>query len=204
MGEVLVKLLKGLWWCLDRIGVICSVFGFSVFSVTKFLSMRFGKKKVQKQNTQKDDVMRGRLIDTVEENTRLSEKDSRFDPFIIIEILALIVTTIGVLIAYLQYKDSHVSQSEYKIYLSSEYTTLKVTAATDITATLNFDANSVSLSAYLDSVADGDTLLMTRNNETEWHKKVYFEHLGTYEVIATAVTPDGETVEASLEIKVIP
>ena len=124
-------------------------------------------------------------IDAVVENTKATEKPSKLS--IVIEIIALIVTIIGVLIAYLQYKNSHVSHSEYKIYLSSEYTILKANATTDITATLNFETNSISLNAYLNSIADGDTLLMTRNNETEWHKNVYFEHTGTYEVIATSI-----------------
>ena len=51
---------------------------------------------------------------------------------------------------------------------------------------------------------DGDTLSMIRNNETEWHKKVYFEHTGTYEIIATAIAPDGRTIENSIKIEVIP
>lgn len=159
-------------------------------------------KSVQSISKNAEKIAEG--IDTIANDAKSPEKTFLAWLAAVVTILGVIIATISVLIDYSQYKDSHVSQSEYKIYLSSEYTTLKVTAATDITATLNFDANSVSLSAYLDSVADGDTLLMTRNNETEWHKKVYFEHLGTYEVIATAVTPDGETVEASLEIKVIP
>ncbi len=156
-------------------------------------------KSVQSISKNAEKIAEG--IDIIANDAKSPEKTFLARLAIVVAILTLIVTAIGVLN---DNKDSPVSQSEYKIYLSSEYTTLKVTAATDITAALNFDANSVSLSAYLDSVADGDTLLMTRNNETEWHKKVYFEHLGTYEVIATAVTPDGETVEASLGIKVIP
>lgn len=123
---------------------------------------------------------------------------------IIIATITLIVTVISTYVAYMQYKDSHISTSEYKIYLSSEYTALKVNSVTDLTATLNFDTDSISICAYLNSVIDGDTLLMIRNNETEWHKKVYFEHTGTYEVIARAMAPNGETIEATLEIEVIP
>lgn len=108
-------------------------------------------------------------------------------------------------IAYLQYRESHVaSPEEYTIYLSSEYTKLKVGVETDLMATLNFDTNAVTISAYLDSIMDGDPLLMIRNNETEWHKKVYFEHTGTYEIIATAIAPNGEAIENSIKIEVIP
>ena len=107
-------------------------------------------------------------------------------------------------IAYLQYKESHVASSEYAIYLSSEYTKLKVHVETDLTATLNFDTNAVTISAYLDSVMDGDTLSMIRNNETAWHKRVYFEHTGTYEIIATSIAPNGKTIENTIKIEVIP
>lgn len=104
----------------------------------------------------------------------------------------------------MEYRDAHVSPFEYNVYLSSEYTKLKVNAETDLKATLNFDTDSISISAYLNSVIDGDTLFMTRNNETEWHKKVRFEHIGTYEVIATAVAPNGDIIENFIDIEVIP
>ena len=144
-------------------------------------------------------------IDSVEQKNTKDHKEPKESKLtIIIAIVTLVVTAIGVYIAYLQYKDSHVASSEYMIYLGSEYTTLRVKAETDLIATLNFDTDSVSISAFLNSVIDGESLLMIRNNETEWHKKVYFEHTGTYEVIASAVAPNGETVEASIAIKVIP
>lgn len=145
-----------------------------------------------------------KTVDNVERNTKDIAKSTKSKLTIIIAIVTLIVTTLGVYIAYLQYKESHVASSEYTIYLSSEYTKLKVSVETDLTATLNFDTNTVTISAYLDSVMDGDTLSMTRNNETEWHKKVYFEHTGTYEIIATAITPNGKTIENTIEIEVIP
>ena len=143
-------------------------------------------------------------LSNVEHSTNIIAKSNTSKLPIIIAVITLIVTAIGVYIAYLQYNDSHVASSEYEIYLSSEYTKLKVNAETDLTATLNFDTNSISISAYLNSVIDGDTLLMTRKNETEWHKKVCFEHIGIYEVIATAIAPDGDTIEKSIEIEVIP
>lgn len=156
------------------------------------------------QNIAKNtEEMTERLGDVAQSTKAIAERDKSKLP-IIIALITLIVTAIGVYIAYLQYKDSHIASSEYEIYLSSEYTTLKMNAITDLTATLNFDTESISISAYLNSVIDGDTLSMIRNNETEWHKKVYFEHTGTYEVIATAIAPNGKTVEKSIKIKVIP
>ena len=143
-------------------------------------------------------------LDHVEHNTKVIAKSNKSKLPIIIAIITLIVTTLGVYIAYLQYKESHVTSPEYKIFLSSEYTKLKVNVETDLTATLNFDTNAVTISAYLDSVMDGDTLSMIRNNETEWHKKVYFEHTGTYEVIATSIAPNGKTIEQSIKIEIIP
>lgn len=73
-----------------------------------------------------------------------------------------------------------------------------------MTTTLNFDTNAVIISAYLDSVMASDTLSIIRNNETEWHKKGYFEHIGTYEIIATSITPNRKTIEKSIKIVVIP
>lgn len=143
-------------------------------------------------------------LDNVERNTEVIAKSNKSKLPIIIGIITLIVTTLGVYIAYLQYKESHVASPEYTIYLSSEYTKLKVNVETDLTATLNFDTNTVTISAYLDSVIDGDTLSMIRNNETEWHKKVYFEHTGTYEIIATTIAPNGKAIENSIKIDVIP
>ena len=145
-----------------------------------------------------------KTLGNVERNTKVIAKSNNSRLPIIIAIVTLIVTTLGVYIAYLQYKESHVASPEYTIYLSSEYTKLKVKAKTDLTATLNFDTNAVTISAYLNSVIDGDILLMIRNNETEWHKKVYFEHIGTYEIIATSIAPNGKTIENSIKIEVIP
>lgn len=145
-----------------------------------------------------------KTLDNIEHNTKVIAKSNKSKLPIIIAIVTLIVTTLGVYIAYLQYKESHVASSEYTIFLSSEYSKLKVHAQTDLTATLNFDTSAVTISAYLDSVIDGDTLSMIRNNETEWHKMVYFEHTGTYEIIATSIAPNGETIENSLKIEVIP
>lgn len=93
---------------------------------------------------------------------------------------------------------------QYEIYLSSEYYKLVVNADTDILATLNFNASSVSLAAYLNSDIDGDILEMNQKKETEWHKKVCFKHTGVYKVVATAIAPNGEIIEGYVEIEVIP
>lgn len=143
-------------------------------------------------------------VTNIEQSTKAIERGINPKSSTILSIIAIIITAIGVCIAYLEYRESHVAPSEYNIYLSSEYTKLKVNAETDLTATLNFDTDLISISAYLNSILDGDTLLMTRNNETEWHKKVRFKHIGTYEVIATAIAPNGQTIETSLKIEVIP
>ena len=132
---------------------------------------------VSNQSIAKSTVKIAETLDNVERNTEVIAKSTKSKLSIIIAIIALIISALGVYIAYLQYKESHVSSLEYTIYLSSEYTKLKVRAETDLTATLNFDTNAVTISAYLDSVMDGDTLSMIRNNETEWHKKVFLNTL---------------------------
>ena len=145
-----------------------------------------------------------RKLDNIEHDTKVIAKNSKSKLAITITIIALIVSSIGVFITYLQYKESHITSSQYEIYLSCEFTKIKVYAENELTATLNFDTDSISISAYLNSVLDGDILTMVQKTKTEWYKKVYFEHIGTYEVIATAIAPNGETIEKSIIIEVVP
>lgn len=103
----------------------------------------------------------------------------------------------------MQYKEFHFTPSEYTFYLSSKYTKLKVKFKTDLTA-LNFGTNAVTISTYLDSIMDSDTVSMIHNNETEWPKKVYIKHTCNYEIIATSIAPKGKTIENPIKIKVNP
>ena len=68
---------------------------------------------------------------------------------------------------------------------------------------LNFDTDAISITGYLDSVKDGDTLNMIRKNETEWHIKVVFKSSGVYKVVATATAPNGDVIEGFIEIEVV-
>lgn len=120
---------------------------------------------------------------------------------IILTVIGLVISAIGVFMD--SNKRSINDPLQYKIYLSSEYTKLKSYAETDVIAALNFDTSSVNITAYLDSVKSGDSLEMTQKNETEWHKKVFFEESGIYKVIATATAPNGDIIENSVEIEVI-
>ncbi len=72
-----------------------------------------------------------------------------------------------------------------------------------MTATLNFEHDEVSITAYLAS-GKVDTLIMNRKNPTEWGKKVVFNETGIHKIVATAVAPDGRTIEGITEIEVIP
>lgn len=90
----------------------------------------------------------------------------------------------------------------YEIYLYPEYTSFSVGFHNDITATLNFDTESVIITAYLNSVKNGDTVIMKQKNATEWQTKVEFTEPGIFEVIATATAPNGTTVEGSVEVEV--
>lgn len=90
----------------------------------------------------------------------------------------------------------------YEIYLYPEYRSFSVGFHNDMTATLNFDTESVSITAYLNSEKNGDTVIMQQKNATEWQAKVVFTEPGIFEVIATATAPDGTTVEGSVEVEV--
>lgn len=88
-----------------------------------------------------------------------------------------------------------------EIYLYSNYKTVMVGQNVDLTSTMNFKAESVYVTAYLESGRQ-DTLEMNQNNKNEWSKKVYFEEKGTHEIIVTATTSDGKQFEDSIKIKV--
>ena len=72
-----------------------------------------------------------------------------------------------------------------------------------MTATLNFEADEVSITAYLAS-GKVDTLTMNRKNLTEWGKKVVFNETGIHKIVAAALAPDGRIIEGVTEIEVIP
>lgn len=94
-------------------------------------------------------------------------------------------------------------ESEYKIYLYPEYSTFEITTKVDMTASLNFEADSVSITAHLASGGE-DTVLLERKNATEWQKKVEFTETGVHEVVVSATAPNGEVIENSIEVEVIP
>lgn len=141
--------------------------------------------------------------DETNKNTAELVKSSKSKLTVIISIIALVFTISGVSIWGIIEKISEASP-QYELYLSSEYTKLKVKAETDITATLNFDTDSISITAYLNSIKNGDTLEMLQEDSTKWHKKVFFEETGIYKVVATATAPNGDIIEKSIEIEVIP
>lgn len=141
--------------------------------------------------------------DETNRNTAELAKNSKSKLPIIISFIALIVTISGVSVWGIIEKLAE-KAPQYELYLSSEYTKLNVKAETDIIATLNFNASSISITAYLNSIKNGDTLEMIQENGTKWHKKVTFTETGIYRVVATAIAPNGDIVEESIEIEVIP
>lgn len=122
----------------------------------------------------------------------------------VVTLIAALVTIGGFTLKDLMQKFIGNPPRQYEIYLSSEYSKIEANVNTDILATLNFDTETVSIAAYLDSVIDGDILKMEQKNETEWHKKVRFEHTGIYKVVATATAPNGDIIEGYIEIEVVP
>lgn len=152
-----------------------------------------------------------RLAENSDKTKEIMENDKNHKPKLgmivtIVTLLAALVTiggfTIKDLIVNISEKTKEPMQ-QYKIYLSSEYTKLKVSSETDITAVLNFDTDAISITGYLNSVKDGDTLDMIRKNDTEWHKKVVFQNEGVYKVVATATAPNGDVIEGFIEIEVV-
>ena len=99
--------------------------------------------------------------------------------------------------------ESAVKEPEYEIYLYSEYSKVKVGVETEMTATLNFEADEVTITAFFES-GGKETMQLNRKSTMEWQKKVYFDKLGVHEIIVTATAPNGEIVENSIEIEVIP
>lgn len=94
-------------------------------------------------------------------------------------------------------------ESAHTIYLYSEYNPVELYVETEITATLNFETDAVAITAYLAS-GEESTLPLERKNVTEWQKKVKFTETGVHKVVVTAETSDGETIENSIEVEVIP
>ena len=72
-----------------------------------------------------------------------------------------------------------------------------------MTATLNFETDEVTITAYLAS-GKVDALTMDRKNSTEWGKKVIFNETGIHKIVATATAPNGCVIEGTTEIEVIP
>ncbi|MBD5532817.1 MAG: hypothetical protein HDQ98_11600 [Lachnospiraceae bacterium] len=95
------------------------------------------------------------------------------------------------------------SEPEYKIYLYSEYSKFNIDMEVDMTASLNFEADAVSITAHLASGGE-DTVQLDRKNATEWQKKVEFTETGIHEVVVTATAPNGEVIENSIEVEVTP
>lgn len=94
-------------------------------------------------------------------------------------------------------------ESAHTIYLYSEYNPVELYVETEITATLNFETDAVAITAFLAS-GEESTLPLERKNATEWQKKVQFTETGVHKVVVTAETSDGETIENSIEVEVIP
>lgn len=118
--------------------------------------------------------------------------------------IPLILTALGVLIAILEFiRGCGITAPQYEIYLYSEYSKVTLYQETNMTATLNFEADSVSITANLAS-GNTDTLEMSRKNSNEWEKKVIFNETGVHEIVVTAITPNGDVLENSIEVEVVP
>lgn len=90
----------------------------------------------------------------------------------------------------------------YTIFLYSEYSKITIYQETNMTVTLNFDADSVSITANLAS-GKSDKLMMHRKDAMTWEEKVVFDETGTHEIVAKAISRDGDVVEDKITVEVI-
>lgn len=100
-------------------------------------------------------------------------------------------------------RETAAKETEYTMYLYSEYNPVELYVETEMTATLDFETDAVSITAYLAS-GEENTLPLERKNATEWQKKVKFTETGVHKVVVTAKAPNGEVIENSIEVEVIP
>lgn len=94
-------------------------------------------------------------------------------------------------------------EPEYKIYLYSEHRTIDIGTNVEMTATLNFKTDAVTITAYLESGGE-ESLSLYEKNATEWQNDVFFDKLGVHKIVVTATAPNGEVIENSIEVEVIP
>ncbi len=94
-------------------------------------------------------------------------------------------------------------ESEYTIYLYSEHRTIDIGTNVEMTATLNFKTDAVTITAYFESGGE-ESLSLYEKNATEWQNDVYFDKLGVHKIVVTATAPNGEVIENSIEVEVIP
>lgn len=135
---------------------------------------------------------------------------------VVIAVIALLVAFSGVSVigVYDRWKskmqseveianDESETEPEYKIYLYPEYSTFNRGMKIDMTASLNFETDAVSITAHLASGGE-DTVPLERKNETEWQKKVEFTEVGIHEIVVSATAPNGKVIENSIEVEVTP
>lgn len=140
-------------------------------------------------------------LDNIQRDTQEINKISKSKVPMIIAIIGLVFTISGVSVIWLI--GIFQKPEPYSVTLFSEYSIITIYQETNMIATLNFEAESVSITAHLAS-GKSDTLSMSKKNSTEWEEKVIFNETGVHKVVATAITPDGDVVENSIQIEVIP
>lgn len=155
-----------------------------------------------------------KTLDKIDGNIDTIKKSSTSKLPLFITVIATLATISGVLIPIIiesqksedktvDIVNESVQQSDYEFYLYSEYSTFELAVDIDMTVTLNFETDAVNITAYLESGRQ-DTISLERKSSTEWHKKVVFEETGIHKVIARAMTPNGEVIEDTIEVEVIP
>lgn len=155
-------------------------------------------------NVQSNTQITAQHMESADEKLNDIQKSTKSKLPIILTIIGLIISASGVSAweIYNNYKEQHKEDEQYEIYLYSEYSKVAIGVETDITATLNFDTDSATITAYLAS-GKTDTLAMQQKNNTEWQKRVYFDEIGIHTIVVTAVDPNGNLVEDTIEVEVV-
>ena len=173
-----------------------------------------GAIKENSQSIAENIVHTNEKLDNIKSDIDAIKKSSTSKTPVVIAIITLLVTFSGVsifgIIDRMNFKtepntenfiDESGQESEYKIYLYSEYSTFGINTEVDMIASLNFEADAVSITAYLAS-GRKDTVSLERKNATEWKKKVEFTETGVHEIVVTATAPNGEVIENNIEVEV--
>lgn len=186
------------------IGTFCTISGISVLSIYNCVSNGGKGSSVVAESSGTNDLSEASNLSETGERSEAGDSSSEVESYTESESSSKNdITSEANTQSDAASSSSSLPFTDYKIFLYSEYSKIIIYGENNMTATLNFDADKVIITAYLAS-GKVDSLTMNRKNSTEWCKKVEFNETGIHKIVATAVAPDGRTIEGTTEIEVIP